>query len=121
VPTLRDRLPADLRGSAAGAAFGPLPFTPLYVTPDEWAAEIANRTLHGVLHLGWVPDESRGYRGQLAILVKPNGALGHAYMGAIRPFRHLIVYPPMLRAIERRWQTLKRAAPGPSSRARSAR
>ena len=49
------------------------------------------------MHLGWVPDDTGGYRGQMAVLVKPNGLLGKAYMAAIRPFRHLIVYPPMLR------------------------
>lgn len=37
VPTLRDLLPA---------------------------AEMANRTVHGVMHIGWVPDEAGGYRGQ---------------------------------------------------------
>ena len=36
-----------------------------------------------------------------AVLVKPNGLLGAAYMAAIRPFRHLIVYPALLRQIER--------------------
>ena len=45
-----------------------------------------------------------GYRGQMAVLVKPNGLLGTAYMAAIRPFRHLIVYPPMLRQIGRTWR-----------------
>jgi hypothetical protein len=42
-----------------------------------------------------------GYRGQLAVYVKPNGLLGTGYMAAIRPFRHLIVYPQMLRQIGR--------------------
>ena len=42
----------------------------------------------------------------MAVLVKPNGLLGTGYMAAIRPFRHLIVYPPMLREIGRRWQAL---------------
>lgn len=104
-PTLRDRLPADLRGTAAGAGSGTLPFSPLYGTADEWAAEIANRTVHGVLHLGWVADPSQpgGYRGQLAVLVKRNGLLGAAYMAAITPFRHLVVYPQMLREVARRW------------------
>ncbi|MEA2492282.1 MAG: hypothetical protein QOJ29_193 [Thermoleophilaceae bacterium] len=104
VPTLRDRLPADLRAVPSGPEFDDLPFKPIYLLDDEWAAETANRTVHGVLHLGWVPDGSGGYRGQLAILVKPNGLLGNAYMAAIRPFRHLIIYPPMLRMIEREWQ-----------------
>jgi Protein of unknown function (DUF2867) len=104
VPTLRDRLPVDLREAPSGPDFGTLPFTPLYLTRDEWAAEIANRTVHGVMHIGWVPDGSGGYRGQMAVLVKPNGRLGTAYMAAIAPFRHLVVYPPMLRQIERAWR-----------------
>jgi hypothetical protein len=104
VATLRDRLPADLRDASPGPAFDALPFEPLYLLDDEWAAEIANRTMHGVLHLGWVPDGSGGYRGQMAVLVKPNGLVGRAYMASIRPFRHLIVYPAMLRRIEREWR-----------------
>jgi hypothetical protein len=103
VPTLRERLPADLREAPTGPEFESLPFDSLYLLDDEWAAEIANQTVHGVLHLGWIADGSGGYRGQMAVLVKPNGLLGNAYMAVIRPFRHLIVYPPMLRQIEREW------------------
>src|SRR3954468_22149237 len=97
--TLRDRVPSDL---PPGPEFSSLPFTPLYLTGDEWAGEIANRTMHGVMHLGWVPDGAGGYRGQMAVLVKPNGRFGEAYMSAIRPFRHRFVYPPMLRGLRRR-------------------
>jgi hypothetical protein len=104
VPTLRDRLPADLREAPSGPDFDALPFTSLYLLDGEWAAEIANRTMHGVMHLGWVPTGTGGYRAQMAVLVKPNGLLGTVYMAAIRPFRHLIVYPPMLRQIERQWR-----------------
>jgi hypothetical protein len=103
VPTLRDRLPEDLR-ETPGPDFPALPFRPLYLLNDEWAAEIANRTMHGVMHLGWVPDGAGGYRGQMAVLVKPNGLLGSGYMTAIKPFRHLIVYPAMIRQIEREWR-----------------
>nr|MBA2280725.1 DUF2867 domain-containing protein [Acidimicrobiia bacterium] len=103
VPTLRDRLPADLRDGPTGP--GLQRFTSLYLVGDEWAAEIANRTVHGVMHLGWVPDGAGAYRGQMAVLVKPNGFLGAAYMAAIKPLRHLIVYPAMLRQIERSWRT----------------
>jgi len=106
VPTLRDRLPADLRGASCGPDFRALPFTPLYLLHDEWAAEIANRTMHGVMHVGWVPDGTGGYRGQMAVLVKPNGLLGTVYMAAIRPFRHLIVYPALTRETERAWRAL---------------
>jgi hypothetical protein len=104
VPSLRDRLPSDLRDAAA-PEFASLPFRSLYLTDDEFAAEAANRTMHGVLHLGWVPDESGdGYHGQMAVLVKRNGLLGTGYMAAIAPFRHLIVYPQLTRAIGRAWQ-----------------
>ena len=104
VPTLRDRLPADLRDAPSGPDFDALPFAPLYLLEDEWAAEIANQTMHGVMHLGWVRDQTGCYHGQMAVLVKPNGLLGSTYMAAIRPFRHLIVYPRMLREIGRAWR-----------------
>jgi len=105
VPTLRDRLPADLRDGPSGPDFPALPFTPLYFLDDEFAAEVANKTVHGVIHLGWVSDGAGGYRGQMAVLVKPNGLFGNVYMAAIKPFRHLIVYPPMVREIGRVWAT----------------
>ena len=111
---LRERLPADLR-SAPGPDFAALPFTPLYLLGDEFAAEIANRTVHAVIHLGWVPDDSGGYHGQLAVLVKPNGLIGAGYMAAIRPFRNLIVYPRMMRDLGKRWQA---GAASPPARAR---
>ena len=101
--TLRDRLPADLRDRPAGPK-AISPFTSLYLTDDEWAAEAINRTVHGIIHVCWVPDGAGGYRGQLAILVKPNGLLGIGYMAAITPFRHLIVYPRILRQIQRAWR-----------------
>jgi hypothetical protein len=81
------------------------PFKQLYLTDRECALEIVNRTVHGVLHLGWVGDDAGGYRGQMAVLVKPNGRLGELYMGAIRPFRHRIVYPQILRELGRAWAT----------------
>lgn len=101
---LRDRLPADLRDAPTGPEFDTLPFTSVYLLDDEWAAEIANKTVHGVLHLSWAPLGSDRYRGQMAVYAKPNGLLGNAYMAAIKPFRHLVVYPAMLRQLERRWR-----------------
>ena len=110
VPALRDRLPPDLR-VPAGLEPGAMPFVPLYQTDDEFAAEIANRTVHGVVHLGWVPDEAGGYRGQLAILVKRNGLLGSAYMTAIAPFRYFVVYPQILRELGRTWRATVASPP----------
>jgi hypothetical protein len=110
VPTLRDRLPMDLRESPSGPTFDALPFTPLYLLDDEFAAEIANRTMHGVMHIGRVPDGTGAYRAQMAVLVKPNGLLGTAYMAAIKPFRHLLVYPAILREGEQEWRARPREA-----------
>ena len=111
VRTLRERLPADLRDAPSGPEFEALPFASLYLLEDEWAAETANRTVHGVLHLGRVPLPTGGFRTQMAVLVKPNGLLGAAYMAAIRPFRRLIVYPGMMRRIEREAAAERLTAP----------
>jgi Protein of unknown function (DUF2867) len=100
---LRDRLPEDLRHSP-GPEFEELPFESVYLLDDEWAAELANKTVHGVLHLSWVPNGRGAYRGQMAVYVKPNGLFGKAYLAAIQPFRHLVVYPPMMRHLERMWR-----------------
>lgn len=102
VATLRDRLPADL--AACGPDFAALPFASLYLTDDEFAAEVANRTMHGVMHIGAVEDGDGSFRAQMAVLVKPNGRFGTAYMAAIRPFRHLIVYPALMRQGRELWE-----------------
>jgi len=102
--TIRDRLPADLREAPRGPEFATLPFTSVYQLPNEFAAEVANRTVEGVMHLGWVPDGAGGYRGEMAVYVKPNGLLGEVYMAAIKPFRYRVVYPPMLRQIGHAWE-----------------
>ena len=99
--SLIDRLPEDLRGTATQA--GSSPFTPLFRTDVEWAGELSNRTVHGVMQLGWVETAAGLYRGQMAVYVKPRGSLGTVYMAAIAPFRHLVVYPALLREIERAW------------------
>jgi len=101
--SLADRLPNDLRGTATGVRFGSLPFAPLYRTDDEFAAEVSNQTVHGVMHLGWADQGGGRYQGQMAVYVKPRGRLGRGYMALIKPFRYAIVYPALMRQIERIW------------------
>jgi hypothetical protein len=110
VGSLAERLPEDLRHTHP-PAFATLPFRSLYLTETEFAAEIANRTMHGVMHLGWVPDPAGAgrCRAQMTVLVKPNGLTGKAYMLAIRPFRHLIVYPAMMRQGRALWERMEKA------------
>jgi hypothetical protein len=105
--TLSARLPAGLRGSATGPVVSDTTqqagFVPLYRTDDEWAAEVSNATLHGVLQLAWVELGESRFRGQMGVYVKPRGKLGEAYLMFIEPFRHFIVYPALMRQIGRAW------------------
>jgi hypothetical protein len=114
VPSLRERLPADLRVDIDPGIATDSPFRHVYRTGTEAAFEIANETMHGVLHLGWVPDGVGGHRGQMAVLVKPNGRYGRGYMAAIAPFRYALVYPLMLRSIGRRWRHIARQVTVPA-------
>ena len=104
--SLTSRLPAELRGTAADLRFDSLPFVPLYRTDDEFAAEVSNQTVHGVMHLAWVEQGEGRYQGQMAVYVKPRGQLGKAYMALIKPFRHWVVYPALMRQMEREWNSL---------------
>jgi hypothetical protein len=101
--SLAERLPDDLRDTAADLDFGSLPFAPLYRTDVEFAAEVSNRTVHGVMHLAWVDRGEGRYQGQMAVYVKPRGPLGKGYMALIKPFRYWVVYPALMRQIERTW------------------
>lgn len=102
VPSLRDRLPEPTGTPDADLDLGP--FSLVYQAEDELAAELANKTVHAVMHLGWVREDSGGYHAQMAVLVKPNGRLGSSYMLAIAPLRRLLVYPALLHRIDRRWR-----------------
>lgn len=108
VSTLCDRLPTDLRQDAAGEAVPNTPFTMVYELPDECAIELANRTVHDICHLGWVPTADGEYELHMAALVKPNGRLGRLYLAAIKPIRYLIVYPALTRQWERAWRNRDR-------------
>jgi hypothetical protein len=102
--TLSARLPEDLRNTATGgpdlSSYG---FVPLYRTDVEWAAELSNRTVHALMHLAWVEQDEGLYQGQMGVYVKPRGRFGVAYMALIAPFRHRVVYPALMRQIERAW------------------
>lgn len=110
--SLYDRLPDDLRDTAADVHFDSVPFAPLYRTDDEFAAELSNQTVHSVMHLAWVAQGTGRFQAEMAVYVKPRGALGKAYMAFIKPFRHLIVYPALMQQIERSWnERASRRAP----------
>lgn len=108
--SLADRLPDDLRDTAEGLSFEFLPFTPLYRTDVEFAAEISNQTMHGVMHLAWADQGDGRYQGQMAVYVKPRGLFGKGYMALIKPFRYWIVYPALMRQTEREWERSRASA-----------
>jgi len=103
VQPLHDRLPGDLRGTVDVSDTSGAPFTPVYRLHNEFVRELANKTCHAVMHLGWVATGGGGYELRMAILVKPNGRFGRMYMALIAPFRYLIVYPAITRQWERAW------------------
>ena len=75
--------------------------------PPVVAVVGATATRGGEAALEGAPEERAGtgeHHGQMAVLVKRNGRLGAAYMAAIKPFRHVLVYPLMMREIGRRWR-----------------
>lgn len=99
------------RGDSESAEGG-VPFEPVYRTSEEELLEIENATVHAFMHIGRVslegsragPEEGAGlWAPQMGVYVKRKGLLGRAYMAAISPFRHGIVYPSMMRAVARDW------------------
>lgn len=108
--TLSARVPEGLRDTVTRpVVVGSTTFVPIYRTDDEWAAEISNSTVHAVMHLAWVEEGEGVYRGQMGVYVKPRGRFGATYMALIGPFRHLIVYPALMRQIARAWDARPRS------------
>ncbi|WP_440064676.1 DUF2867 domain-containing protein [Streptosporangium sp. OZ121] len=112
VVSLRDRLPSDLRDAPRGLDDVRMPLKAVYELDTEAARELANKTVHGVMHLGWVQGANGDHELRMAVLVKPNGWFGRLYMAAIAPFRYLIVYPALTRQWERAWRDRDRARAG---------
>lgn len=104
VTSVAARLPADSAYIERGPDQNATPFKSIYQTDREWVSETAGRTVHALMHVGWVPDGVTGYRAEMAILVRPNGLIGRLYMGFIRPFRRFVVNPAFFRMVARNWE-----------------
>ncbi|MEU7469247.1 DUF2867 domain-containing protein [Streptomyces sp. NPDC044984] len=102
-PSLRDRLPDDLREGPRGPDLRTVPMKSVYQTSDEWATEVVNKTVHAVMHIGWVDDGNGGHHAQMAVLVKKKGLLGKVYMPLILPFRRIFVTPNLVKTIGHHW------------------
>ena len=80
----------------------------VYIFEDEALYEVSNDTIHALLHVAIV-----GATATLAVYVKSRGSLSRAYMAAIWPARHVILYPALIRRIESRWRSAQ-AKPAPT-------
>ena len=85
---------------APGTADGRL--TLLYLFEDEQLSELRNATVHAFssLSIRQTPD---GYLAYWAIFVQPVTRFTRLYMTAIAPFRRLVVYPAIIRKVQRAW------------------
>jgi hypothetical protein len=103
VASLRDRMPEDLRDAPRGHDAAGMPLKAVYELHNESARELANKTVHTVMHLGWAEGKDGDHELRMTVLVKPNGRFGRIYMAAIAPFRYIIIYPMLTRRWERAW------------------
>ena len=94
--SLVDRLPGEERTSDA-SPFPAAAVKPVYRFETEALYEVSNDTVHALLHIGMVPGGA-----ELAVYIKSRGAFTRVYMAAIWPARHWILYPRLVRSIERR-------------------
>jgi uncharacterized protein DUF2867 len=83
-----------------GTADGRL--TLLYVFEDEQLSELRNATVHAFSSLS-IRQTPEGYLAYWAIYVQPVTRFTRLYMTAIAPFRRLVVYPAIIRKVQRAW------------------
>ena len=87
--------------SPPGSA-GPGPFRVVFELESEALLEVRNATVHAFLSTS-LERTGEGYRVWLAIYVKPVSCWTRWYMALIEPFRRLVVYPALIRRMQREW------------------
>jgi len=98
-----DRLsPADRAASLAAPGTPDGPFNLLYRFQDEQLSELRNATVHAFASLSIRPTPG-GYLAYLGVFVQPVHRFTKLYMMAIAPFRRLVVYPAIIRQMQRAW------------------
>lgn len=98
-----DRLsPADRDRSLAAPGTPDGKFDLLYRFEDEQLSELRNATVHAFVSLSIRPAPG-GYLAYAGVFVKPVHRFTGLYMGAIAPFRRLVVYPAVIRRIQSAW------------------
>jgi hypothetical protein len=77
-------------------------FRLLYRFENEQLSELRNATVHAFASLS-IRQAPGGYLAYLGVFVQPVHRFTRLYMGAIAPFRRLVVYPALIRAMQRAW------------------
>ena len=77
-------------------------FRVVYSFENELLRELSNRTVHAAA-LSALAETPKGYRFYFAIYVRERGWITRVYMAAIDPFRRCVIYPAILRQIQRDW------------------
>lgn len=80
-------------------------FRMVYRFENEQLLEIRNRTAHAAAVSALV-EGGTAYRFYFGVYVRPVGRLTPIYMALIDPFRAWIVYPSLLRSIQKTWGRL---------------
>lgn len=78
------------------------PFSILYVFEHEQLSELRNETVHAFSSLSMGQTQG-GYLAYWAIYVQPVSRFTAPYMTAIAPFRRFLVYPTIIRQVQRAW------------------
>jgi Protein of unknown function (DUF2867) len=94
--------PADRARSLVAPGTPDGSFRLLYRFEDEQLGELRNSTVHAFLSLSIRPAPG-GYLAYLGVFVRPVHRFTGLYMGAIAPFRRLVVYPAIVRKVQSAW------------------
>jgi len=93
---------ADRSRSLAPAGTREGLFRVVYRFENEQLLELINRTAHAAA-LSALVETANGYRFYFGVYVRGVSRFTPIYMALIDPFRKLLVYPSLLRAVRARW------------------
>ena len=94
--------PADRARSLVAPGTSDGSFRLLYRFEDEQLSELRNSTVHAFLSLS-MRQTPGGYLAFLGVFVRPVHRFTRLYMVAIAPFRRVVVYPAVVRKMQRAW------------------
>ena len=94
--------PADRARSLVAPGTPDGSFRLLYRFEDEQLSELRNATVQAFASLS-IRQTSGGYLAYLGVFVQPVHRFTRLYMTAIAPFRRLVVYPAIIRKVQRAW------------------